>query len=40
VNSLLMIPPPCGRWGEARERVERYFSWTSIAQRTLEFIAS
>jgi glycosyltransferase involved in cell wall biosynthesis len=23
--------------GNARTRVERYFSWTSIAQRTLEF---
>jgi glycogen synthase len=38
VNSLLNDPVTMRAMGKrARERVERYFSWTSIAQRTLEF---
>jgi alpha-maltose-1-phosphate synthase len=38
VNRLLDDPATMRAMGrKARERVERYFSWTSIAQRTLEF---
>jgi glycogen synthase len=38
VNRLLDDPGTMREMGrKARERVERYFSWTSIAQRTLEF---
>jgi alpha-maltose-1-phosphate synthase len=38
VNRLLDDPATMQAMGrKARERVERYFSWTSIAQRTLEF---
>ena len=38
VNRLLADPPTMQAMGRrARARVERYFSWTSIAQRTLEF---
>jgi glycogen synthase len=38
VNRLLADPTTMGKMGrKARERVERYFSWTSIAQRTLGF---
>jgi glycogen synthase len=38
VNRLLDDPATMGEMGrKARERVERYFSWTSIAQRTLGF---
>jgi glycogen synthase len=38
VNHLLDDPGTMREMGrKARERVERYFSWTSIAQRTLEF---
>ena len=38
VNRLLDDPGTMQEMGRrARERVERYFSWTSIAQRTLEF---
>jgi len=38
VNRLLDDPATMRQMGgNARTRVERYFSWTSIAQRTLEF---
>jgi glycogen synthase len=38
VNRLLDDPATMQMMGrKARQRVERYFSWTSIAQRTLEF---
>jgi alpha-maltose-1-phosphate synthase len=38
VNHLLNDPEAMQEMGrKARERVERYFSWTRIAQRTLEF---
>jgi glycogen synthase len=38
VNSLLEDPGRRAEMGRrARDRVERYFSWTSIARRTLEF---
>jgi glycosyltransferase involved in cell wall biosynthesis len=38
VNRLLNDPGTMREMGrKARERVERYFSWTSIAQRTLGF---
>jgi alpha-maltose-1-phosphate synthase len=38
VNYLLDDPGTMQEMGrKARQRVERYFSWTSIAQRTLEF---
>jgi starch synthase len=38
MNRLLDDPGIMHEMGrKARERVERYFSWTSIAQRTLEF---
>jgi glycosyltransferase involved in cell wall biosynthesis len=38
VNSLLNDPAALQAMGrQARERVVKYFSWTSIAQRTLEF---
>jgi glycosyltransferase involved in cell wall biosynthesis len=38
VNRLLDDPATMEEMGrKARERVERYFSWTSIAQRTLGF---
>jgi alpha-maltose-1-phosphate synthase len=38
VNRLLDDPGTMQEMGrKARERVERYFSWASIAQRTLEF---
>jgi starch synthase len=38
VNRLLDDPATMREMGrKARERVERTFSWTSIAQRTLEF---
>ena len=38
VNRLLDDPGTMQEMGrKARERVERYFSWSSIAQRTLEF---
>jgi starch synthase len=36
VNCLLDDPAAMRSMGEkARQRVEQYFSWTSIAQRTL-----
>jgi starch synthase len=38
VNRLLDDPGTMQEMGrKARQRVERYFSWTRIAQRTLEF---
>jgi starch synthase len=38
INALLRDPDRLKAMGEkARERVERYFSWSTIAQRTLEF---
>jgi glycosyltransferase involved in cell wall biosynthesis len=38
VNRLLDDPATRQAMGQkARQRVERYFSWSSIAQRTLEF---
>jgi starch synthase len=38
INRLLEAPARTQAMGrKARERVETYFSWTSIAQRTLEF---
>jgi starch synthase len=38
VNRLLDDPATMRQMsGNARARVERYFSWTSVAQRTLEF---
>jgi glycosyltransferase involved in cell wall biosynthesis len=38
VNRLLADPEVRARMGQrARERVERFFSWTSVAQRTLDF---
>src|SRR6266511_2882463 len=38
INSLLNTPERMQAMGRtARERVEQYFSWTSIAQRTLDF---
>jgi alpha-maltose-1-phosphate synthase len=38
INRLLNAPERMQAMGrKARDRVEKYFSWTSIAQRTLEF---
>jgi alpha-maltose-1-phosphate synthase len=38
MNRLLQAPERMQAMGrKARERVEKRFSWTSIAQRTLEF---
>jgi glycogen synthase len=38
VNTLLADPPRLRRMGAlSRERVERHFSWASIARRTLDF---
>jgi glycosyltransferase involved in cell wall biosynthesis len=38
INSLLADPEGLKRMGaQSRERVERHFSWTSVARRTCEF---
>jgi glycosyltransferase involved in cell wall biosynthesis len=38
VNSLLSSPEKIKRMGaKSRERVEKHFSWKSIAQKTFEF---
>jgi glycogen synthase len=41
INSLLDDPPRRARLGaQARQRVERHFSWTSVARRTFDFYRS
>jgi len=37
INQLLGDPATCGKFGEAgRRRAEEIFSWTAIAQQTIE----